>query len=72
MKNEFTPDRLHNSYFLRMAVTALSVSVKKMKSYWGWFRKAAKKPPLLADAVSEGIIDFFKEMGYSANTKNKK
>ena len=69
MKNEFTQDRLYNGYFLKMAVAALSVSLKKMKTQWRRFHKANKKPPLLADAVSEGIMDFFKEMGYSVNQK---
>ncbi len=69
MKNEFTPDRLQNNYFLKMAAAVQSVSAKMMKVHWSRFRKATKKPPLFAEAVSEGILDFFKEMGVSVNRK---
>jgi hypothetical protein len=64
MKNEFTTGRLYHNYFLKAGITLLSVPVNKMKKHWGRFRKEMEMP-LLSDAVSQGLIDFFEEMGYS-------
>ena len=36
-----------------------------------FFPGVKKKPPLLAEAVSEGIKDMFREMGYQINIKSK-
>jgi hypothetical protein len=70
MKNEFAPGRAYNNYFLKMVISAVAGSIKWMKTMLSMFRYAEEKPPFLADAVSEGLLDFFKEMGYSS--KNKK
>jgi hypothetical protein len=35
------------------------------------FQKEKKKPPLFAEAVSEGIKDMFREMGHQINIKVK-
>ena len=69
MKNEFVPGRAYNNYFLKMVISTVAGSVKWMKTMFSVFRHAEEKPPFLADAVSKGLLDFFKEMGYSPGNK---
>jgi hypothetical protein len=64
MKNKYTTDRLYNYYFLKVDSSFLSVPLKELKKRWDRFRMPGKKKPFLADAVSEGLMDFVKEMGY--------
>jgi len=72
MKNAFVPGRDYNSYVLKMAISFVSISANKMKSHVRRFRRSKKKPSIFADAVSEGLIDFFKEMGYPVDLHHKK
>jgi len=72
MKNAFVPGRAYNSCVLKMVISFVSVSANKMKSHVRRFRRSEKKPSIYADAVSEGLIDFFTEMGYPVELDHKK
>jgi hypothetical protein len=69
MKNELAPGQTQNNYFLKMMISVVAGSLNWMNTMLGIFQKPKQKPPFLAEAVSEGFLDFFKEMGYSSKHK---
>lgn len=69
MKNDFTQTRVQDRYFLKMQAPVGSGIVRRIKSIIKSFRKTENKLPFLGEAVSQGILDFFEEMGYPANRK---
>jgi hypothetical protein len=67
MKNDLTQTRIKERYFLKMATPTDSGMVRQIKNFLNGLGKSEKKPPFFADAISNGILDFFKEMGYDSN-----
>ena len=69
MKNYLAPAHTRNGYSGKMRVYLALDAVRWMKGILFKNEKTERKPPLFADAVSNGIRDFFEEMGCPANRK---
>jgi hypothetical protein len=69
MKNDLIQTGTENRYFLKITAPVANSAVRQIKNILIGLKRSKKKDPILSDAVSKGILDFFEETGYADHKK---